>query len=145
MCNYAHRQQDFRRPPQLYYYEPVRCPYISDDGSWENCDYYLDCPYSHTLMEILFNPLNYKLNDCFYKTSTDKYKCTQVGELCCHAHSNDVGFGSLRSTPSSRVLDCFGSYSDLSQNLPNQSGSLICAMANPDRCRLNQSLSLSLD
>ena len=89
MCNYAHRQQDFRRPPQLYYYEPVRCPYISDDGSWENCDYYLDCPYSHTLMEILFNPLNYKLNDCFYKTSTDKYKCTQVGELCCHAHSND--------------------------------------------------------
>ena len=55
----------------------------------ENCEYYLDCPYSHTLVETLFNPLNYKLNDCHNKTSADKFKCAQVGELCCHAHSNE--------------------------------------------------------
>jgi len=35
MCNYAHRQQDFRRPPYNFFYYPERCPYISDDGSWE--------------------------------------------------------------------------------------------------------------
>jgi hypothetical protein len=34
-CNYAHRQQDFRRPPYSYFYYPERCPDINDDGSWE--------------------------------------------------------------------------------------------------------------
>ena len=33
--------------------------------------------------------MNYKLNDCFNKTASDKYKCVQLGELCCHAHSNE--------------------------------------------------------
>ena len=88
-CNYAHRQQDFRRPPYLFYYEPEPCPNISDDGSWENCENYLDCPYSHTLVETLFNPLNYKLNDCYHKTSAEKFRCSQLGDLCCHAHSNE--------------------------------------------------------
>ena len=89
MCNYAHRQQDFRRPPYSFFYYPERCPYISDDGSWENCEYYLDCQYSHSLVEILFNPLNYKLNDCYNKIASDKFKCSQLAELCCHAHSNE--------------------------------------------------------
>ena len=34
-CNYAHRQQDFRRPPHLYFYYLERCSYVQDDGSWE--------------------------------------------------------------------------------------------------------------
>lgn len=34
-CNYAHRQQDFRRPPHLYFYFLERCTYVQDDGSWE--------------------------------------------------------------------------------------------------------------
>ena len=41
------------------------------------------------MVEILFNPLNYKLNDCYNKTPSDKFKCSQLAELCCHAHSNE--------------------------------------------------------
>ena len=33
--------------------------------------------------------MNYKLNDCYNKTSSDKFKCTLLAELCCHAHSNE--------------------------------------------------------
>lgn len=36
-CNYAHRQQDFRRAPNLFFYYNEKCSYINDDGSWENC------------------------------------------------------------------------------------------------------------
>jgi len=88
-CNYAHRQQDFRRPPYLFFYYPERCPHIGEDGSWENCEYELHCDYSHTLVEILFNPLHYKLSDCVEKTLTDKYKCVKHKERCCHSHSNE--------------------------------------------------------
>ena len=42
-CNYAHRQQDFRRPPHLFFYYLEKCPYISDDGSWDQCPDFLDC------------------------------------------------------------------------------------------------------
>ena len=88
-CNYAHRQQDFRRPPYLFFYYPERCPHIGEDGSWENCEYELHCDYAHTLVEILFNPLHYKLSDCAEKTSADKFKCAKHKERCCHAHSNE--------------------------------------------------------
>lgn len=84
-CNYAHRQQDFRRPPVYFCYFPEWCPNRSDDGSWENCDYYLDCQYSHTLIEILFNPLHYKVKDCPDK-EPGKNTC-KLGSLCCHSHS----------------------------------------------------------
>ena len=49
----------------------------------------LDCEYSHTLMEILFNPLNYKMNECADRVSTDKLKCTKHGKQCCHSHSGE--------------------------------------------------------
>lgn len=63
-CNYAHRQQDFRRPPHLYMYYLEKCPCIEDDGNWDKCPEGLDCQYSHTLVEQLFSPLNYKLKLC---------------------------------------------------------------------------------
>ena len=50
-CNYAHRQQDFRRPPHLYFYYMDKCPNVTDDGSWDQCPDYLDCQCSHTLVE----------------------------------------------------------------------------------------------
>jgi len=50
-CNYAHRQQDFRRPPHLFFHYLEKCPYVSDDGSWDQCSDFLDCQYSHSLVE----------------------------------------------------------------------------------------------
>jgi hypothetical protein len=86
-CNYAHRQQDFRRPPYSFFYYPERCPKISDDGSWDNCEYYLDCQYSHSLIEILFNPLHFKVKDCPDSEPGLKFSCKKVGSQCSHAHS----------------------------------------------------------
>ena len=38
-------------------------------------------------MEILYNPLNYKMTECPDKVSTDKFKCAKHGKQCCHYHS----------------------------------------------------------
>jgi hypothetical protein len=40
----------------------------------------LECEYSHTLMEILYNPLNYKMNDCNDRVPSDKFKCAKHGK-----------------------------------------------------------------
>mmetsp|Transcript_33794 Transcript_33794/g.44596 ORF Transcript_33794/g.44596 Transcript_33794/m.44596 type:complete len:230 (+) Transcript_33794:670-1359(+) len=88
-CNYAHRQQDFRRPPYLFFYYPERCPHIGDDGGWESCEYELQCDYAHTLVEILFNPLHFKISECPEKTPADKFRCAKHKERCCHAHSSE--------------------------------------------------------
>lgn len=42
-CNYAHRQQDFRRPPHLFFHYMEKCPLVSDDGSWDQCHDFLEC------------------------------------------------------------------------------------------------------
>jgi hypothetical protein len=59
-CNYAHRQQDFRRAPQTFYYMPEKCPNLMDDGSWDSCPNELDCEFSHTLLEYIYHPILYK-------------------------------------------------------------------------------------
>lgn len=63
-CNYAHRMQDFRRPPQQYGYYPEWCPQLNEEDSWVDCERKMECIYSHTLVELLFNPLTYKQQDC---------------------------------------------------------------------------------
>ena len=73
----------------MFFYYPERCPRIAEDGSWEACEYELQCDYSHTLVEILFNPLHYKVSDCAEKTPADKFKCAKHKERCCHAHSSE--------------------------------------------------------
>lgn len=88
-CNYAHRQQDFRRPPYSFYYYPERCQNISEDGSWEACGDYLNCEYSHTLIETLFNPLHFKIRECPDKIAGQKMSCQKVGVLCSHYHSQE--------------------------------------------------------
>ena len=86
-CNYAHRQQDFRRPPHLFFHYLEKCPCVSDDGSWDQCADFLDCQYSHSLVEQLFSPLNYKLRPCPDRVPTEKFQCTKRQDLCCHNHS----------------------------------------------------------
>lgn len=63
-CKYAHRQQDFRRSPSSFFYWPELCPDVTEDGQWDECDDYLECEYAHSLIEIFFNPLYFKLYDC---------------------------------------------------------------------------------
>jgi hypothetical protein len=102
-CNYAHRQQDFRRPPHLFFYYLEKCPLVSDDGSWDQCHDFLDCQYSHTLVEQLFSPLNYKLRLCPDRSPTDKYQCSKRQDLCCHNHSQEEkerALKALRDPPS---------------------------------------------
>jgi hypothetical protein len=47
----------------------------------------MDCLYSHTLVEILFNPLFYKIHDCPDRITTDKYGCEEKKEICAYSHS----------------------------------------------------------
>lgn len=81
---------------------PEKCPSISEDGNWEACEYYLECQYAHTLVETLFNPLQYKLRDCKDRVPTDKFSCAKLGDLCAHAHSQeerDLALKALRNVP----------------------------------------------
>jgi hypothetical protein len=86
-CNYAHRMQDFRRPPQNYFYLPEWCSQINDEESWVECEDKMNCQYSHTLVEILFNPLHYKLHDCPDRVPSDKYACEEKKDICAYCHS----------------------------------------------------------
>ena len=101
-CNYAHRQQDFRRPPHLFFYYTERCPCVSDDGSWDQCPDFLECQYSHSLVEQLFSPLHYKLRECSDKEPGDKFQCSKRADLCSHNHSpeeKERAIKALRSPP----------------------------------------------
>jgi hypothetical protein len=87
-CNFAHRQQDFRRPPSLFYYQAAeRCQYISEDGNWENCPDLLDCQNCHTLVEYLYSPLMFKQKECADKVEGQHFTCPKRGELCSLYHS----------------------------------------------------------
>ena len=59
---YAHRLQDFRRPPDLYDYGPDDCcVIIHKDCSWESWRDGLTCKNSHTTFERLYHPSKFKL------------------------------------------------------------------------------------
>lgn len=61
-CIYAHRLQDFRRPPDFYDYEPEDwAVIIHKDWSWESWQNGLDCKFSHTTFERLYHPSRFKL------------------------------------------------------------------------------------
>lgn len=53
------------------------------------CENKMDCQYSHTLVEILFNPLHYKMHDCPDRTSADKFGCEEKKEICAFYHSSE--------------------------------------------------------
>lgn len=62
---YAHRLQDFRRPPDMYEYSSEDCSVIvHKDCSWENWRDGLYCKYSHTTFERLYHPSKFKLVPC---------------------------------------------------------------------------------
>lgn len=53
------------------------------------CENKMECMYSHTLVEILFNPLFYKIHDCPDRIAADKYGCEEKKEICAYSHSVD--------------------------------------------------------
>jgi len=79
--------QDFRRPPQNFYYIPEWCDQLKDEESWVECEDKMDCHYSHTLVEILFNPLHYKMHECPDRVPSDKFGCEEKKEICAFWHS----------------------------------------------------------
>jgi hypothetical protein len=81
--------QDFRRPPQNYFYLPDWCDKINDEESWVDCNEKMNCEYSHTLVEILYNPLSYKMHDCPDWSPNDKFGCEEKKEICAYVHSAD--------------------------------------------------------
>jgi hypothetical protein len=88
LCNYAHRLQDFRRPPQNFFYRPEWCPNIQLDETFADCPDGIDCPKCHNLMELLFNPFYYKKHDCLSDhIPDDEFSCNEKGRICAYKHS----------------------------------------------------------
>lgn len=62
---YAHRLQDFRRPPDVYVYEPEDWwVIVHKDCSWESWKEGINWKYSHTTFERLYHPNKFKLVPC---------------------------------------------------------------------------------
>ena len=77
---YAHRLQDFRRPPDYYEYLPEDCTcLVHKDCSWESWRDGLYCKYSHTTFERLYHPHKFKL------VPWEKKVCTRA-EMCAFYH-----------------------------------------------------------
>jgi hypothetical protein len=82
-CIYAHRLQDFRRPPDRFDYDGNDCPFLKNKGeSWENCPKGLECDKCHSTFERLYHPCKYKLVYC------EKRLCKR-NKMCAFYHSVD--------------------------------------------------------
>lgn len=68
LCVYAHNYQDFRRKPNLCYYDPTPCPNWKTSEFIVNyedpCPNHYNCDKSHGWKESEFHPLNYKTRPC---------------------------------------------------------------------------------
>lgn len=82
-CIYAHRQQDFRRPPDIYHYIPEDCPFLMKVPA-EDCTSGKNCTYCHSTVERLYHPTKYKTLAC---ESVKKKKECPRGEQCAFYHS----------------------------------------------------------
>ena len=82
-CIYAHRAQDFRRPPNKYY--PENCPY-SVNNKAESCPKGQNCNYAHSRFEQFYHPLKYRVQPCDQIHKSKSSKCAR-GELCAFYHN----------------------------------------------------------
>lgn len=87
LCVYAHNWQDYRRKPDVIYYEPEPCEFWNPDGFIE--DYNSACPAKekctkcHGWKELEFHPLVYKVNPCKNPDNCPK------GSLCPLYHNEE--------------------------------------------------------
>ena len=79
--------QDFRRAPHIFYYGIEKCKYVDEFGNWDACPDGINCIYSHSLMEQLYNPLNYKQHACPYHQNASS--CPKPAYLCAYNHSEE--------------------------------------------------------
>ena len=82
-CIYAHRAQDFRRPPSKYY--PENCPY-SVNNKAESCPKGQNCNYAHSRFEQFYHPMKYRVQPCDQIHKSKSSKCAR-GELCAFYHN----------------------------------------------------------
>lgn len=99
-CVYAHNWQDFRRRPDLHFYEPTLCPewrsseilkFYEDGG----CPLQLACTKSHGWKELEFHPNSYKYKPCTVK------KCQEEKECPYYHHPSE------KRTPPPRIIRDF--------------------------------------
>jgi hypothetical protein len=66
-CIYAHHTRDFRRPPDIFKYQPEDCETLIKGIGWDKCDKGLKCNKCHTTVERLYHPDKYKRIFCDVK------------------------------------------------------------------------------
>lgn len=68
LCVYSHNWQDFRRNPDIYYYEAVACPHWDITKMIyeysQGCPQGLQCTNCHGWKELEFHPNYYKTKNC---------------------------------------------------------------------------------
>lgn len=135
---YAHRLQDFRRPPDIYEYSSDDWTIIiHKDWSWEGWPDGLFWKYSHTTFERLYHPSKFKLVPCekkvwnrdemwaFYHKPEEKHKVEQESEAFFDPLIDyDEGeYDQEVETPQKRVSEPKESLSD--KPIPNTNTNII--------------------
>lgn len=79
LCVYAHNWQDFRRKPDVFFYDPIPCPnWKASDfivNYEEGCANFFSCNKCHGWKELEFHPLVYRTKPCAIKGCQKKADC----------------------------------------------------------------------
>ncbi len=79
-CVFAHHLRDFRRPPDLFKYQPEDCETLIKGLGWDKCPNGVLCPKCHTTVERLYHPDKYKRIYC------DRSRCNKT-DICAFFHN----------------------------------------------------------
>ncbi len=79
-CIYAHHTRDFRRPPEIFRYQPEDCDTLVKGVGWDKCEKGIMCNKCHTTVERLYHPDKYKRIYC------DRQRCNK-SEICAFYHN----------------------------------------------------------
>jgi hypothetical protein len=91
LCVYAHNWQDYRRKPDIYFYNPITC------HNWRPCDYInhyssgckneKDCSKAHGWKELEYHPRYYKIKPCQHINKDEP--CKKMLTSCPFYHSSE--------------------------------------------------------
>eukprot|EP00347_Sterkiella_histriomuscorum_P013839 403363168 len=115
-CIYAHKPQDFRRPPDQYSYWPDDCKSFLADQE-EGCPLGFKCKHSHSTFERLYHPLKYKTNPCDQNFKSQRKQCKR-GEMCAFYHDKSEKRFPQNCPKTQPFLKISGSFSPTQQQVP---------------------------